>query len=118
MFDAKRVIFSGVGQSGVVHKLDRSAIDSNMSAYRRLMNEFTAALDVSLTKVRWNYKTAIPVYFPRTHQMSMLLPLALVSDNQIDLALVVEKNSTRDVSRTYDIPSRKGVQKCSPYQQT
>ncbi len=33
-----------------------------------------------------NYKTAIPMYFPTRNIMSLLFPLALVDDNQVDIA--------------------------------
>jgi hypothetical protein len=43
-------------------------------------------------RTRWNYKTAIPQYFPRQDIMSLLLPLAIVDDERVDLALVVTRN--------------------------
>lgn len=39
----------------------------------------------------WNYKTAIPVYFPARDALSWLLPLALTPGSQADVALVVER---------------------------
>ena len=46
---------------------------------------------MALKRVEWNYKTAIPMYFPTENKGSLLLPLALVDENRIDLALVVER---------------------------
>ena len=40
--------------------------------------------------MRWNYKTAIPVYFPSSEEISLLLPLSLVNEEKIDVALVLE----------------------------
>jgi hypothetical protein len=40
--------------------------------------------------LRWNYKTAIPQYTPRQKRIDLLLPLCLVNDRDVDLALVVE----------------------------
>lgn len=68
-----------------------TALENDPSAYRSIMAEFKHALDTALKRVRWNYKTAIPIYFPRENTMSMLLPLCLLSDQQVDCALVVER---------------------------
>ncbi len=63
-------------------------------AYRMLIGEFNRALELALKKVRWNYKTAIPVYYPTLHKLSMLLPLCLLSEDHVDLALVVERTAS------------------------
>ena len=49
------------------------------------------ALDVALRRTRWNFKTAIPMYFHTKKNISLLLPLGVLSDETIDLALVVER---------------------------
>ena len=59
-----------------------------------LKSRLDAAVELALKRVRWNFKTAIPVYFPTNNRMNMLLPLALVSDEVIDIALVVEKTDS------------------------
>ena len=56
-----------------------------------MLNRMEDALDLALKRVRLHDKTAIPQYYPTLDQMSLLLPLALVSDEETDLALVVEK---------------------------
>lgn len=44
---------------------------------------------------RWNYKTAIPIYYPRVNNISLLLPLCLTNnDNKADVALVIQKLGT------------------------
>lgn len=53
-----------------------------------LTTKFRNALDIALSRVAWNYKTAIPVYYPKEHKMQLLLPLALESKDTIDVALV------------------------------
>lgn len=42
---------------------------------------------------KWNYKTAIPIYYPRNNSISLLLPLKLRtgSNRAADVALVVER---------------------------
>lgn len=58
---------------------------------KRLKNRIQDAVDLALKRVEWNYKTAIPMYFPTKNKGSLLLPLALVDEDHIDLALVVER---------------------------
>jgi hypothetical protein len=60
----------------------------------RLKNRLDDAVKLSLKRAAWNYKTAIPVYFPSRDKMSLLLPLALVDEDRIDLALVVERKQS------------------------
>lgn len=42
-----------------------------------LTTSFKNALEVALHRVKWNYKTAIPVYHVKEKKLSLLLPLAL-----------------------------------------
>jgi hypothetical protein len=46
---------------------------------------------LALKRIDWNFKTAIPIYFPTGNKMSLLLPLSLVDDEKVDISLVVEK---------------------------
>lgn len=59
-----------------------------------LTTKFKNALNISLSRVAWNYKTAIPVnYFDKqngTQKISLLLPLALEKKGIIDVALVCQ----------------------------
>lgn len=70
------------------------AIESDEKKYRAIKNRLKDSLDLALKRVQWNYKTAIPMYFPRKNKMSLLLPLAIMDDEIIDLALVVEKTQS------------------------
>ena len=69
----------------------REALRSDTKTLRAIKNRFEDSLKLALKKVTWNYKTAIPMYYPRTNKLSLLLPLSLIDDDQIDLALVTEK---------------------------
>jgi len=66
-------------------------IRADLRYYRRLIGRFKEAVAIALKRVRWNYKTAIPMYYPVRNIMSLLLPLSLVEDDQADVALVVER---------------------------
>ena len=68
----------------------RKAIADDPRLFTRLSNSINAAIDQARRQVRWNYKTAVPAYYPRTNSMNLLLPLNLTEDTTPDVALVVE----------------------------
>jgi hypothetical protein len=67
------------------------AIEADKKTYRNITFRLKDALDLALKRVDWNFKTAIPQYFPTRNAMSLLLPLALLDDEVVDVAMVVEK---------------------------
>ena len=66
------------------------AIKNDARSMNRIKNRITDAIEYAIKRVRWNFKTAIPIYYPGQKQISLLLPLALVDDETIDVALVLE----------------------------
>lgn len=70
------------------------AIKDDNKTYRNITNRFKDSLELSLKRIEWNFKTAIPMYYPTLNKMSILLPLALVDDDNVDIALVVEKTES------------------------
>ena len=71
-----------------------NAVQSDAKKFRSIKFRFSEALDLSLRRIDWNYRTAIPMYYPRNNKISLLIPLCLVDDDVIDLALVVEKTNS------------------------
>jgi len=67
------------------------AIETDSKKFRAIKNRFSDSLSLALKRVQWNFKTAIPMYYPSNDKMSLLLPLSLIDDDIIDLALVTEK---------------------------
>lgn len=67
-----------------------SAIYADEDWKQFVITRFWNALSVALSRVSWNYKTAIPVYFITDKKMQLLLPLALEDKNRIDVALVCD----------------------------
>ena len=65
-------------------------ICENSRLFVRIQNRLKDAIELAQKRVRWNYKTAIPSYFPKRDTMSLMLPLALVDESKPDVALVVE----------------------------
>lgn len=55
-------------------------------------------LDKARKRVRRNYKAAVPQYY--NGKLQLLLPLSLLSQDKADLALAVEKDGKRYISRT------------------
>jgi len=68
-----------------------AALDADSRSYRDMIRRLRDALEVALRRTRWNFKTAIPIYFFTKQNLSLLLPLGVLSDETIDLALVVER---------------------------
>jgi cold shock CspA family protein len=69
------------------------AIEQDNRTYRRIISRVKDAVDLSIKRVSWNFKTAVPQYYPhpRVRKLQLLLPICLVSDERVDLALAVEK---------------------------
>ncbi len=70
------------------------AIKADKRVYRRIMNRVKDAIDLSIKRTSWNFKTAVPQYYPKVRQLQLLLPICLVSDEVVDLALAVEKTDS------------------------
>lgn len=58
--------------------------------FRRVPARLNEAVETAKKRVRWNFKTAIPSYYPRGNTMSLLLPICLMDDEVADAALVVQ----------------------------
>ena len=69
------------------------AIKADSKIYRIIKMQIENALETAIKRANWNYKTAIPIYFPTKNKTSLLLPLSLLDENTIDVALVIEKTS-------------------------
>ena len=80
--ELKRNYFAKLGQ----------AIQANPRIFNRIKNRIDDAKDLAEKRTEWNYKTAIPTYYPKRNTGSLLLPLALTDEEHVDLALVVIRN--------------------------
>ena len=79
----------------------RAVVEADPKLHRRLKNRLRDAIDLARRRAEWNFRTAVPCYYPTTDKMSLLLPLDLTDDGQSDDALVVELlNSGRYIART------------------
>jgi len=71
-----------------------SAVKGDERNLRYMKGRLDDAVDLALKRTIWNFKTAIPMYYPTTDKMSLLLPLALVNDDNVDVALVVGRQKS------------------------
>ena len=60
----------------------------------RIRSDFKRAIDKATKRIRWDYKTAVPIYYPAYDLLSLMIPLCLDSDNIADVALLVEKTES------------------------
>lgn len=67
------------------------AIKADDYTFRIIKTQIATALDTAIKRANWNYKTAIPMYYPARNTTSLLLPIALQDERTIDVALVIEK---------------------------
>ena len=65
-------------------------VEDDDRLFRRLRGRLMDAVETARKRVRWNFKTAIPSYYPRANSMSLLLPMCLLDDSAPDCALVVQ----------------------------
>lgn len=65
-------------------------LENNTKLFNRLRYRLEDAIELARKQVRWNFKTAIPSYYPRGNSMNLLLPLELEEDNKAGAVLVVE----------------------------
>ena len=65
-------------------------VEEDLRLFKRLRARVNDAIDLAKRRIRWNYKTAVPSYYPRANTMSLLLPLCLLDEDVVDCALVVE----------------------------
>ena len=70
------------------------ALRNDKYMYKRFKDRVQQAIDLAVERVRWNYKSAIPMYYTKGREMCLLLPLCFSRGNQADLALVVSRGES------------------------
>lgn len=68
----------------------RDLISENTKLYNRIKNRIDDAINFAIKMIRWNFKTALPSYYPAANTMSLMLPLFLRGEDTVDNVLVVE----------------------------
>lgn len=70
--------------------------EETKKTHNNIKGRLESALKLALKRVTWNFKTAIPVWYPKAQKINLLLPLALIDDRTPDVALVVEQIQQAD----------------------
>lgn len=68
----------------------REIVERDSKLKRRLINRLQDAVDLAKKRAEWNFRTAVPSFYPARDSMSLLLPLDLTDNARPDIALVVE----------------------------
>ncbi len=89
----------------------REAIRNDIYSYRKLVELFDSAMKRALNHVSWNYRYAIPMYFPRGKRVDMLIPLVLEDnrDHIVDLVMVLERDQANKIYLANTIMTLKQV---------
>lgn len=82
------------GQRAAFFRRLKSALENDINSYSRFKDKIDSAVQLAVKRVQWNYKSAIPMYYPKTRSMCLLLPLCLKDQQHVDLALVVSKGKS------------------------
>ena len=77
------------------------------AGYMRMDEKLKEAVNKSRKRAGWNYKTAVPMYYPKGDKVDLLLPLCLVDPHKVDAALIVEKVESGNYMGQTILPPRK-----------
>ncbi|MBO1678482.1 DUF3825 domain-containing protein [Bittarella massiliensis (ex Durand et al. 2017)] len=94
------------GEQKALYDQLRAFLDSGDKHFRRICSRVDEAVELAKKRVRWNFKTALPCFFPTRNVMSLMLPLALLRDDRVDLALVVELTQSGNYQGQTILPLR------------
>lgn len=97
------MLISGISMPETTKKKDHEyykklgkTIENNSQVYNTLKNRIDNAIELARKRASWNYKTAIPMYYPRNNEIGLFLPLCIQHDDVADLALVIQKGEQGD----------------------
>ena len=77
-------------QHGTIDEIKEYVL-SKPDLVKGLEDQLKSAVETARKYCKWNYKTAIPIYYPRTNNISLLLPLSVVKGSStVDTALVIQ----------------------------
>lgn len=76
------------------------AIKSDPLVLTRIRTQIESAIDDAKGLLRWNYRRAIPIYYPKAKAISLLLPLMLGNATRPNVALVMTQTPSGDYAAT------------------
>lgn len=97
----KRALKGGLDKDrSEIFKNLRKYVEGDTRVYLQYKGRFEHAVETAYKKVSWNYKTAVPMYWPVDKRIHLLLPLCLDSEEKVDVALVLNKTEKGYVGET------------------
>lgn len=76
------------------------AIKNDPMVLARMRTQIEGAIDDAKGMLRWNYRRAIPIYYPKAKAISLLLPLMLGNATKPNVALVMSLTPSGDYVAT------------------
>lgn len=76
------------------------AIKADPMVLTRIRTQIESAIDDAKGLLRWNYRRAIPIYYPKAKAISLLLPLMLGNATRPNVALVMTQTPSGDYAAT------------------
>ena len=98
-FDFSRFVDTSINKERRHEEL-MEVLKNSPESCRRIKFAIENAIGLALKRVRWNFKTAIPIYYPRFHKICLLLPLCLCDEKKADAALVLDSVNGIYIQRT------------------
>lgn len=75
-------------------------LEGNSRVCHKIFGEIKNEIEQSIKEVKWNFKRAIPIYYPKFKEITLLLPLNLADDEYLsngkphaDVALAISKEN-------------------------
>ena len=87
-FPVKRLDFDSDEYPSYIAQL-RNEITYNVRFHNKVKDRIESAIKLAIKRIEWNFKSAIPTYYPKSGKMGFLLPLSLTDPQRVDVALVV-----------------------------
>lgn len=82
---------SSESQKEYAQKVMAAITNEGVGNIRDLSNQFQLRVELVIKRVESDYSIALPTYYPPHDQMGLLLPLSFLSEDVVDLAMVVNK---------------------------
>lgn len=76
------------------------AIKADPVVLSRMRQQIESAIESAKRLLRWNYRRAIPIYYPKSKSISLLLPLNLGNATRPNVALVMTQTPSGDYVAT------------------
>lgn len=98
-FDRSRFADPATRKAHLEELLERVSTDADV--LRKCAERLKEAIKGAVRRGHGNYRTTVPIYYPRHDTVSLVLPLCLVKHKEVDAGLVVVKDAVGNSSMRY-----------------